>query len=55
MNFGLLVPHLPRQLPQSFAHPDAGSPRDCAPLAPPPPASTLAVRWRRLKARLFAA
>jgi len=61
MNFGLLVSHLPRQLPQSFPHSDAGSIRPDAPLAPTVqvaqsrPAARLAARWQRLKARVFAA
>ena len=56
MNFGLLVSHLPRQLPQSFPHSDAGCARYGESFASPPPASSrLAACWRRLKARLFAA
>jgi len=57
MNFGLLVSHLPRQLPQSFSHSDAAlaqrsesrAPSRASPLA----ASALAARWRNLKARVF--
>ncbi|HEY1611373.1 MAG TPA: hypothetical protein VGG24_19080 [Paraburkholderia sp.] len=55
MHFGLLVSHLPRQLPQPFPHSDAGHvPRDTS-FALPHPASWIAICWRRLTSRVFAA
>ncbi|PXW15439.1 hypothetical protein [Paraburkholderia caballeronis] len=57
MNFGLLVSHLPRQLPEPLPPSDAGHVRSAATPAPSAPmhgGRSLADRWRRLKARVFA-
>ncbi|MCG5075485.1 hypothetical protein [Paraburkholderia tagetis] len=54
MNFGLLLPQLP-QLPQTRRdlHPDVIGARQRAPAAPSCRYSSLAARWRDLRAWMF--
>ncbi|WP_167067586.1 hypothetical protein [Burkholderia sp. Ax-1719] len=51
MNFGLLLPNLPQT--QHTPHPDVIGARQRAPVTPPCRPSTLAARWRDLRARMF--